>query len=217
MTAARTPAFPRARVATVLMAAGAGKRLGGPKALLEWPSGRTVKPLAIAHADERLAAESGRVLVVTRKPIVASLLGHVRPGLDLLASDAADELGPAGSLAFAVARLGDDAIDVVIASPVDTPPAKAETVAALLDALAKDPELLAARPLFHGRTGHPVVLRAAALERYRAPDPPPLRDVLHAMGDACGAVEVADPTVLLDLDTPADVMGLLRTLPRFLK
>ena len=73
------------------------------------------------------------------------------------------------------------------------------------------------RPVSHGRAGHPVALRRPALARYAEPSPPPLRDHLHTLGPACGAVEVADPTVLIDLDTPADVMGNLRVLPRFFK
>jgi CTP:molybdopterin cytidylyltransferase MocA len=207
----------RAEVATVVLAAGAGKRIGGPKALLAWPGPQTGQPvpLAIAHAEARLGAESGRVLVVTRKPIVASLLGYVRPGVDLLASDAADDLGPAGSLAFAFPRLGE--ASVIVVTPVDTPPARPETVARLLDALAADPEILAARPVCRGRAGHPVALRHAALARYAAPAPPTLRDHLQALGPACAGVDVTDPTVLIDLNTPADVMGTLGALPRFFK
>jgi CTP:molybdopterin cytidylyltransferase MocA len=201
-------------VVTVVLAAGTGKRLGGPKALLAWPEGKQREvPLAIAHAEARLAAESARVLVVTRRPVIGVLLGYVRPGIDLLASDAPDELGPAGSLAFAAARLGDAA--AVVVTPVDTPPARAETVAALLARLEADPALLAVRPVYKGRAGHPVALRRAALGRYGAPEPPALRDHLRALGAALGDVDVADPAILVDINTPADVMGILRTLPRF--
>lgn len=203
------------RAVTVVLAAGTGKRLGGPKALLAWPVGKGKElPLAIAHAEARLAAESGRVLLITRKAMMMSLLGHVRPGIDLLSSDAADELGAAGSLAFAAPRLGD--AEQVIITPVDTPPARAETVAKLLDRLDADPALLAARPVYKGRAGHPVALRRAALARYLEADPPPLRDHLKAMGAACADVDVSDTAVLVDLNTPADVMGLLQSLPRFL-
>ena len=205
------------RAVTVVLAAGTGKRLGGPKALLAWPApagkGKEL-PLAVVHAETRLAAESARVLLVTRRPMMMSLLGHVRPGIDLLASDAADELGPAGSLAYAASRLGD--AEGVIVTPVDTPPARAETVARLLDRLDAEPALLAARPVYKGRAGHPVALRRAALARYQEPSPPPLRDHLKAMGAACADVDVPDTMVLVDLNTPADVMGLLKALPRFL-
>jgi len=215
--------FAPERVATVVLAAGAGKRLGGPKALLAWPAphGGQPVPLAIAHAEERLAAESRRVLIVIRKPLFTSLLGYVRPGVDLLSSDAADDLGPAGSLAFAVPRLGD--VEVAVVTPVDTPPAKPDTVARLLAALASDDAILAARPSCRGRAGHPVALRRAALARYAEashpphPSPPPLRDHLRALGAASTDVDVTDPTVLIDLNTPADVMGTLGALPRFFK
>ena len=39
---------------------------------------------------------------------------------------------------------------------------------------------------------------------------------LRALGDRCADEEVNDPTVLIDLDTPEDVMGVLRQVPRFL-
>src|SRR5262245_22162403 len=64
-------------VITVVLAAGKGERLGGPKALLAWPSpdrAGSDHPLAIAHADARLAAESERVLIVTRRVYMRSLL-----------------------------------------------------------------------------------------------------------------------------------------------
>ena len=202
------------RLLSIVLAAGVGERLGGPKALLAWPSpsGKD-RPLSIAHAEERLAAESAEVLIVTRKAMIPALLGYVRPGIHLLSSDAAADLGPAGSLAFAVSRL--PAGDLILVTPVDTQPARAETVRAMLARLDADPQLLAARPSYHGRGGHPVVLRRAALDAYKTAAPP-LRDHLATLGDAVAVVEVSDPTIVLDLNTPSDVMGVLRALPRFL-
>src|SRR5262249_40099678 len=146
-------------VVTVILAAGRGDRVGGPKALLAWPSSAGAKevPLAIAHAEERLAAESSRAVIVTRKQLVSTLLRYVRPGIDVAASAAAEELGPAGSLASAAPRLGE--AERVIVPPVDAPPARRETVLALVARLDADPSLLAVRPLYQGRGGHPVVLR----------------------------------------------------------
>jgi len=196
---------------TILLAAGKGMRLGGPKALLVFPGapGARPLPLAIAHAEARLAAESSRVVVVARKPIVQALIAFVRPGLDLVVSDAAEELGPAGSIATAVTRL--DADDRVIVCPVDTLPARAATVAALLAGLGEaGAPPLATRPRHGGRTGHPIAIQAKALDRYRSPTPPPLRDHLHGLGDAVRDIDVDDPDVLVDIDTPADAMRRLR-------
>jgi CTP:molybdopterin cytidylyltransferase MocA len=213
------PSSRRDVVVTVVLAAGSGQRMGGPKALLAWPSrqpGQPELPLAIAHAEARLAAESRLVMVVTRPAVVRSLLMHVRPGVDLLASTAADELGPAGSLAFAASRLSE--ARAVVITPVDTPPARAETVQALLARLLADPATLAVRPRYDRRAGHPVVVRPAALEVYRdASAPPPLRDHLRSLGPACVDLDIEDSAVLVDLDTAAQVGAWLRAVPRFLR
>lgn len=193
----------------IVLAAGKGARLGGPKALLRWAAGGKPRPLAIAHAEARLAAESQRVLIVTRKPVVQVLLPFVVPGVDLLVSSASDDLGPAGSIATAAARLGP--ADRALVIPVDTLPAKATTVASLLARLGTGGAApLAVRPRHGGRGGHPVALQGAALERYRQPNPPPLRDHLQALGEACVDEEVDDPDVLVDFDTPAEAMRVLR-------
>jgi CTP:molybdopterin cytidylyltransferase MocA len=203
------------RLLGIILAAGDGKRLGGPKALLAWPSpsGKD-RPLCIAHAEERLAVDCSEVLIVTRKTMVPALLGFVRPGIHLLSSDANADLGAAGSLSVAVARLPPG--ELILVTPVDTQPARAETVRALLERLVAEPRLLGAKASYHGRGGHPVLLRREALEVYKTKVPPPLRDHLHTLGDRVASVEVSDPTVVLDLNTPADVMGILRELPRFL-
>jgi CTP:molybdopterin cytidylyltransferase MocA len=218
-------------VVTLVLAAGKGERAGGPKALLAWPiegasparkvapqspSTAGFHPLAIAHAEARLAAESKRVIIVTRKTMVGPLLGYVRPGIDVVSSTAADELGAAGSLRFGLERAG--AFDAAIVTPVDTPPARGDTVATLLGALGDgDPPPLAVRPRFNRRAGHPVALRPEALEPYRgtAP-PPPLRDHLKTLGARAVDIDLEDRMVLADLDTPADVVALLGSRPRFL-
>ncbi len=208
-------------VITIVLAAGAGKRLGGPKALLAWPAGAkggVERPLAIAHAEARLAAESARVLVVVRTSVFHALLAHVRPGIDLVSWTAPDDLGPAGSLAVAAPRIGD--ADAVVVTPFDVPPASAATVARLLARLdAGAPSAappLAVRPRHLGRGGHPVVRRAEALQRYLEPDPPPLREHLRALGDRCVGEDVEDPRVLHDLNIPVDVIRVLGGPPRFL-
>lgn len=202
-------------IAALILAAGSGKRIGGPKALLAWPNEHGEdRPLAIAHAEKRLQHGARRALVVVRKPVMLALLAWVKPGIDLVVSDADDALGPAGSIAVAVPKLKD--ASMIVLSPVDAPPASQEVVSALERELRNDPKILAARPSYGGRSGHPVVLRPDVLDRYVDPKPPPLRDLLRDLGDAVVDVEVDDASVILDLNTPADVMGQLGSLPRFL-
>jgi molybdenum cofactor cytidylyltransferase len=201
----------------IVLAAGKGMRLGGPKALLLWPGARGTKPrpLAIVHAETRLQAESTRAIVVARKQIVQILLPFVCPGLDLVVSDALDELGPAGSIATAVSRI--KTTDRVLVCPVDTLPARQDIAERLLAALGSaGAPPLAVRPKCGERFGHPVAIQSSALDRYREPNPPPLRDHLRALGDACISVDIRDPDVLVDIDTPADAMRYLHGPPQYL-
>lgn len=225
------------KIISFVLAAGRGTRLGGAKALLLWPfesAGAPIRPfspraqskeptreipLAIAHARTRLAAESERVLIVVRAPILRALLPFVEPGIELLTSSAPDELGPAGSIATAVPHIhGAEAVLVV---PVDTPPIAATTTRQLIDRLGAPnqsaPQTLAVRPRFGGRAGHPVLLRAEALAVYKNNSAPPsLRDHLRSLGPACIDTDIDDPMVLRDLNTPEDYLGLWAKKPRFL-
>jgi molybdenum cofactor cytidylyltransferase len=197
-------------VITLVLAAGRGTRIGGPKALLAWTllPQRWLLPLAAAHVEAR--TESDRVIVVVRRDVAALLAKHAavsfaKPGRgELCVSEAADALGPAGSIAAAMTTcaIADDAI--VLVTPVDCPPASSSTVAALLAALSADPSVAAAKPRHRGRnrrerSGHPVALRARLLASYRgATDPVPLRDVLGAV--EARFVDVDDPAVATDID-----------------
>jgi molybdenum cofactor cytidylyltransferase len=205
-----------ANTVAIILAAGKGMRLGGPKALLLWPGAKGTKPrpLAIVHAETRLKTESTRAIVVSRKHIVQLLIPFVGPGLDLVVSDAPDELGPAGSIATAVSRL--QPTDRVLVCPVDTLPARRDTTERLLSALGADGSApLATRPKVGERFGHPVAMQGIALDRYRQPSPPPLRDHLKSLGEACIGVDVRDPDALVDIDTPADAGRYLAGPPQY--
>ncbi len=181
--------------------------MGGPKALLAWPSpAADAVPLAAAHAIVRLNAESQRVVIVTRSDIAPRLQSWLPPGAQLCVSTAADELGPAGSIA-AAARLRQCRRGTVLITPVDCPPVSRWCVAVLVARLARERRTAAVRPLFDGRRGHPVALRAAVLERYRRRHPPPLRELLRFYRSRTVDVPVTEAGVLLDVNTPAQLSG----------
>jgi CTP:molybdopterin cytidylyltransferase MocA len=115
----------------------------------------------------------------------------------------------AGSLAVAV-REGDVPPDgVVVITPVDAAPASKATVDLLVGALEGKRGMLDAVTACHeGQGGHPILCLGTVLDPYRRAAPfPPLRDVLRGLGDRRARVETGDPRVLVDLDTPADVVS----------
>jgi CTP:molybdopterin cytidylyltransferase MocA len=180
--------------------------MGGPKALLLHRSRDGVeRPLALAHASCRLGAESARVVVVTRAEVAAVLTPHAPPGAFVAVSDFPDEFGPAGSLAAAMHLLA--AEPLVLVTPVDLPPTDPALVRALLAVLHDAAAVDAVKPCYHGRGGHPVLLRRSVLAPYEraAPVLPPLRDVLRSLGSRSTALDLGDPSVLIDWDEATDL------------
>lgn len=121
----------------IVLAAGQGSRLGGPKALLLVGRGAGEMPLVEAQCRDRLAADSARALAVVRPDVAARIGDRLRAaGAEVVVSRAPDALGPAGSLAAAAAHLAQSASAprAVVVTPVDVRVAPA-TVASLLAAL----------------------------------------------------------------------------------
>ncbi len=196
--------FARVNVDVALvLAAGEGRRMGAPKAALPWGP----RPLAVAHAEAALGAGCSEVRVVVRAPVVASF-----PALPSRArwvfSREDDALGPAGSI-IAALREGLDGASLVALSPVDLDPDAWRCLVALSAALV-DASVMAAKPRYEGRSGHPVLVRAPVLAPYVRREPSPLRDVLRALGAALVSVPVDVSAVPGDLDTPDDLKALAR-------
>jgi CTP:molybdopterin cytidylyltransferase MocA len=203
------------RCTALVLAAGKGRRMGAPKALLE----RGGAPLVQLHVERALALRCTRALVIVRPALATAVeaLFARAPYADHVRVLAAATPSQAASLAVLVRSLACDALApdlTFLVAPVDTLPCSAATFRALRAALAN--HSLAATPCFGARGGHPVLLRAALLEAYlhgpldgcRS-----LRDVLAGAGRRRMRVDVADAHVIADLDTPADARALGLQLP----
>jgi molybdenum cofactor cytidylyltransferase len=195
----------RVRVGVVL-AAGRGVRAGGPKALARDAAGDA---LAVIHARALLAAGCRDVVVVVRADVARALATEMPPAANVVVSTEPDEDGPAGSLRAGYPTIQALGPEEVVVTPVDKRTASRELVDALCEELAGGHR--AARPVHDGRGGHPVALRPAVLAPYATAGPPPLRDVLYALGRGAGGmcdVPWIDD-VLDDLDTAEALRGVL--------
>jgi molybdenum cofactor cytidylyltransferase len=209
-----TRATTRAPIA-ILLGAGDGTRMGGSKARLIVGG----EPLAKLHAERARDAGCDTVILVTR-PEIAPLFEPPRfaaiKGLRVATSTARD---PSGSLAVGLRASGlgagvdaDDGEQIVLVTPIDALPARPETIALLFAAVRGG--LDAATPRHGGRGGHPIVARARVLLEAAA-SALPLRDVLAALGVKRLRVDVDDPAIGTDMDTPADVIAVTGAPPRF--
>ena len=139
----------------IILAAGASRRMGSPKALLQLNS----KTLVTHHID-RFLAYSQRVIVVTGcdGEQIAEVVGRTA---QCIHNPHWDTTEPIDSLLLALAGCDDTALWI---TPVDTPPASPQLLDAMWSAGAP------CVPLFEGQPGHPVLIgRTPALQRHSLP------------------------------------------------
>lgn len=199
---------------SIITAAGVGERMGGPKALLavRWGDETGELPLGIAHARAHLDFGAPRVVLVVRSNVAKVLTGFVQRGLDLVVSTREEAEGPAGSIRTALELLAPDPDDWIMIEPVDMPPSSSAIRRELLAGAASGPA--AVRPVFDGKRGHPVLVRARHLEPLRRGEVESLRAVLEALsrageGDPSAPrvldVPVTDRRAITAFDTPGEL------------
>lgn len=174
----------------VVLAAGASTRMGHPKALTRVDGATALERIVEAARGMRVVVVLGEHHDAVRAALPALDVRWVR--------NPTPEMGRTGSLQRGLLQARGPGVLVL---PVDHPLVRADTL-----------RLLAARteqwvvPTFGGRGGHPIRLGemgvAAAMS---APPATPLRDVPRMVGIEVTRVEVDDPGVLANLDTPEDV------------
>jgi molybdenum cofactor cytidylyltransferase len=188
-----------ANICGILLAAGASKRFGADK-LLHPLTGQT--PVALA-ALANLRAAIPHVIAVVRPgaAILENLLSEA--GATVILCVNADE-GMGTSLATAVAASGDVAGWVIALA--DMPHIRPETIGTIAATLAAGAAIAA--PAYRGERGHPVGLSVrfrAQLEALRGDEG--ARSVLEQNARLVKLIEVDDPGVCRDIDTPEDLRG----------
>jgi len=196
----------------ILLAAGAGRRLGTPKALLEL-NGRWMLP-SLIRALRAGGAEVVRVVI--REEEREELLARGLDGLATLLVNPEPTRGRSSSLRCGLMSVPLDA--AVLIHPCDVPLLSGAAVASLVAAWRAHPQrdALAARLVTPGgRGGHPLLLgRNRAAEARALVDSESLRSLLHR--DPATRMDLplrGDPGPFLDVDTPEQKALLESLLP----
>ena len=185
-------------IPAIVLAAGASTRMGRPKPLLPI-GGRTFVRRILDALHEGGVAEAV-VVVRPRAAGVVEEIGLAQFGRPVENPD--PDRGQLSSLLAGLDAVDRPGVDAVLMTLVDVPLVRPPTIAALL---ARAPAATAPilRVAHHGRHGHPVIFTRAVFDALRAADPAVgAKAVLrtHAVED----VEVDDPGVFADVDTPGD-------------
>jgi molybdenum cofactor cytidylyltransferase len=182
----------------IVLAAGASSRMGKPKPLLEADGTtfleRAIKLLRTAGCTYVVAVVNDSDEWITR---VADTAGAAVVINDQPESEQID------SLRLAIANLP-DGYEAVVVMPVDFPRIRQQTVSALVQEYARQPAAVL-NPAHKGRAGHPVIFSRDVVTELLRPDlPDGARSVIDRHTREARTLEVDDPGVLIDIDTPAD-------------
>jgi CTP:molybdopterin cytidylyltransferase MocA len=181
------------RVGGVILAAGAGRRFGGPKQLAELGG----VPL-LEHAVRAMLAVPALDPVIV---VLGAAAAEVRAGVDLRGVRVVEcsgwAEGQAASLRAGVQALG-DGVDAAVVTLGDQPFITPEVLAGVIGGASDRVE--AVRATYAGRPGHPVLLRRPLLDRVgELHGDVGFRDLLeHAR---VGSVECGDLGDPADIDT----------------
>ena len=187
------------RLDGILLAAGESRRMGYPKPLLTIDGKTFIEKISAtmlsvvprlvivlgAHADRirRVIARDDRIVIVENPNYSRGQLSSLKVGLDAVQSDAAG----------ALVHLGDH------------PMVRAESFRATVDSYERTRKLIViARS--GGHRGHPVIFdRSIFAELHNAPEDEGARHVVNTDASRIEYVDLDDPGINLDLDTPADL------------
>ena len=191
--------------AAIILAAGASKRMGYPKALMPYRG----RPFLTGILEASLAAG-----VDLRVVVLGYYANKIKQEIDLsdviVTINKDLESGPIGSVRAGIRALGPHSVQAALVWPVDRPHVSLATVSALLDASRGTHQPIVV-PVFQGRRGHPVLFaRSVFNELLAAPNDQGARYVVRRDPTRVATVEAGDASVLEDFNTPDDYKELLR-------
>jgi molybdenum cofactor cytidylyltransferase len=183
----------------IILAAGESRRMGYPKPLLEI-EGRTF----IEQIAERMLAVVPRIVIVIgahRDRVRAAIPHDTRVAI---VENPNYSRGQLSSLKAAIRVARPDSAGVLVHLG-DHPMVRLETFHAIVDSYNRTGKaIVIAR--HHGHRGHPVIFdRALFHELEFAPEEAGARFVVNADESRVAYVDLNDPGINLDLDTPADL------------
>jgi molybdenum cofactor cytidylyltransferase len=184
------------KIVGILLAAGRGERFGGDKLLA-----RLGDDTVGGAACRNLAAAVPAVIAVVRPGDARLATALVGAGARVIECADADD-GMSASLACGVRSAGD--ADGWLIALADMPWIRGETIRDVAAAIAAG--AVVAAPFHDRRRGHPVGFgRACGAELAALTGDDGARAVVAAHSGALVRVDVDDPGVLRDVDTPADL------------
>ena len=187
------------RAAAVVPAAGRSERFGGMKLLADVGG----KPLLDRTLGSLIDAGVSPVVVVTAPDAALDAVSRLGNTAVRRAVNPDPSRGMFSSIQQGLVSVGEQAVLVL---PADMPFVRPATVETVVRACTRANRVVI--PTYQARKGHPVGIPARLVGALVAADPSiSLKDALASRGDEPLLVDVDDPGVVRDVDTPGDLSG----------
>lgn len=181
-------------IAGIILSGGASRRMGTPKALLQF-RGETFLDRLI----RLFSAVADPVIVVVGQHAAEIQSGIERAAEVRFVLNPDPERGMLSSLQCGLAALP-AATPAVLFTPVDHPNIEASTLEQLVARFLADRPPVAV-PTYNGRHGHPVAIARPVMDELLAlPPEAQASDVIHRYVPQTSYLEVGDPAILTDVD-----------------
>lgn len=193
-------------IPSVILAAGRSERMRRPKALL--PIGHAGDTF-VAHLIATFHDADTDDVVVVIRPGDTPLRAAVERCAARVAENPDADRGQLSSLIAGLDGVDRPGVRGILVMPVDIPIVRAQTIIAVKAAFARSSAPIV-RAVHREQHGHPVIFARRVFDELRRADPHTgAREVVHAHAHDLLNVEVDDPGILRDVDTPEDYERLL--------
>ncbi len=197
-------------IASIILAAGESRRMGSPKALLPYAFPKTSdgsETTFLGHLVDVVNRSRAEPIVVVlghegariRSSLSPTSWGRARPVLNERYRE-----GMLTSIVSGLEAVEKSPAEGCLVLPVDHPDVTSEIVDLLIGRFEQTPRPILV-PVFQGRRGHPVLFSRAVFDEIRrAPESVGARQVVWDHQEDLLEVEVQDPGIGRDVDTPGD-------------
>ena len=203
-----------ASFAGVILAAGESSRMGRDKALLPWPPQKAERlpsgATFLSAAIRSFAFSADFVVVVAGKNEEAVKPVAFAEGASVVVNPDPDR-GQFSSLQVGLHEVLNHGRDAAMVTLVDRPPAGRATIELLRNVFeGAAANIWAVVPAFEGNHGHPFLVGRELIEVFlQSPPSASAREIEHRFQERIQYVEVDDPFVAININTPDEYAALV--------